>query len=162
MATTLPPLLAPWRTGDRELIRQYLGWPVVAGNLIQLTSAMNRAADFPDTVIAIQAWIDEIENLSADWADKVADGTAHLGNAAEYEGPMPGKTLTRDDLKKRADVLEWDTSLHRVRIVGGTAASSTLGGTLAGRIGSLKGQIIAALGLKPASGYSGSLQLVRS
>ena len=153
-----PSLLAPWRTGDRELVRQYLNWPATGYNLAQLSSAMNRVADAStETVEAIQGWIEEIEDLAADWSDKVAAGTAYLGTAAEYEGPIPGVTLTRDDLKKRADVLEWDTSLHRVRIVGGNA-----GGTLAGRAMGLKAAIAQALGLKPAGGSSGFTQLVRS
>ena len=159
MAT--PSTLSPWRSTDRELIRQYLAWPATGYNLTQLTSAMNRmAVDSVDTIAPIQGWIDEIERLTQDHADRVEDGTAHLGNVAEYEGVAPGKTLTRDDRKRRADVLEWDTSLHSVRIVSNGSAASTETGQRAARITGLKAQIVMALGLRPAGG--GGARLVRS
>jgi hypothetical protein len=160
----VPAVLAPWRAGppsDRELIRQYLAWPATGYNLTQITAAMNRmVGDSPDTIPAIQGWIDETETLTQDWADKISDGTAHLGNVAEYEGPAPGVTLTRDDLKKKVDVLEWDTSLNRRRVVTGGRADATEGGVIAARIGHLKAQIVMALGLQPAGG--GGARLVRS
>lgn len=161
MPATIPSVVAPWRSSDREKIRQYLVWPATGYNLTQLTGAMNRVAgDSPDTVVAIQDWIDEIESLTQDWADRVADNTAHLGNAAEYEGPMPGTTLTRDQIKRKVDVIEWDTSLLKTRIVAGRGSDSTAGGVLSARILNLKGQIMMALGLQPAGG--GGTRLVRS
>lgn len=169
MAATIPTLNALWRpTGsssrdDRELIRSYVGWPVSAYNLTQLTSVLNRAADTSAaTVTQVQAWIDAIEDLEETWADQVADGTAHLGNAASYQGPAPGTTLSRDDLKKRADVLEWDTSLLQVKYDSGNRSDSTAGGVLAARMQQLKGRIFNTLGIKPFDGGGGDTALLRS
>jgi hypothetical protein len=96
MPATIPTLNALWRPNDasqvddRELIRGYALWPLSAYNLTQLTAIMNRMAQVsPAAVASVQAWIDEIEILEQDWADKVADGTAHLGNVESYEGPHP-------------------------------------------------------------------------
>jgi hypothetical protein len=150
---TIPVLNSLWRItprDDRELIRSYAGWPLSVTNLTELTA------------IQVQRWIDEIENLEADYAEKVEIGTAHLGNAASYEGPTPGETLSRDDLKKKADVLEWDTSLLRVKYESG-GAGGTAGAVLGGRMESLKGRIFQALGIQPVSGSgSGITMLVRS
>lgn len=158
---TAPPI-SPWRTGDREIIRGYAAWPVIAYNIVQLTSAMNRVAEAsPEAVVQIQAWIDEAESLQQDWADQIGDGTAHIGNATRYEGPAPGSTLTRDDLLKRADVLEWDTTLSRVVIDSGGRADATAGGVLAARIGGLKAQVLQALGIQAAGAWGGN-QLLRS
>jgi len=165
----IPTLNALWRPNnssaveDRELIRGYAGWPIANHNQIQLTVAMNRAADTSAaTVRKVQAWIDEVEELELTWADQVADGTAHLGNVQSYQGPTPGTTLSRDDLKKRADVLEWDTSLLQVRYESGTRADATAGGVLAGRIAQLKARILQTLGLEAFDGAGGQARLVRS
>lgn len=157
-------MFAPWRSGDRELIRGYAGWPVSGYNLTQLTSAMNRVADTSaDAVVQIQAWIDEAENLQQDWADQVADGTAHLGNVQSYEGPAPGATPTRDQQLKKADVLEWDTALLRVSYQAGTRSDSTAGGVLHARVAELKARIIQAIGIQPFTmGGAGQARLVRS
>jgi hypothetical protein len=162
----IPTLNSLWRattTDDRELIRGYAGWPLSVSNLTELTAIMNRVAiTSTAAVVQVQKWIDEIETLESDWADKVESGTAHLGNAASYEGPAPGSSLTRDDLKKRADVLEWDTSLLRVKIDSG-GAGGTAGAVLGGRLVDLKGRIFQALGIEPVGrGGSGMAQLVRS
>jgi hypothetical protein len=169
MPAAIPTLNALWRPNgsstrdDRELIRGYASWPVSAYNLTQLTSILNRAADTsPATVTQCQAWIDEIENLEQDWSDKVADGTAHLGNVQSYEGPAPGASLSRDDLKKRADVLEWDTTLLRVRYESGGRADATAGGTIATRIQQLKSRILQTLGIKASDRSDGGAMLVRS
>jgi hypothetical protein len=164
---TLNPL---WRPNagsardDRELIRGYALWPVSEYNLTILTTILNRAADVsPGTVARCQAWIDEIEDLEQDWSDQVAAGTAHLSNAQEYEGPIPGTTLTRQDRQKKADVLEWDTSLLKVRTVSGGRADATAGGVLAARMAQLKHKILQALGIKPYDGSDGSsARLMRS
>jgi hypothetical protein len=159
MPAPIPALNPLWRpTGsdlrdDRELIRGYAGWPISSYNLAQLTSILNRAADAsPATVSQVQDWIDAIEDLEETWADQVADGTAHLGNVQSYQGPAPGTKLTRDDMKKRADVLEWDTSLLQVRYEAGTRSDSTAGGVLATRVQQLKGRILQTLGIKAAGG----------
>jgi hypothetical protein len=144
------------------LIRGYALWPVSAYNLTQLTSVLNRAADTSAaTVSQVQAWIDQVEDLETTWADQVADGTAHLGNVQSYQGPAPGTTLTREDRQKRADVLEWDTSLLGVSYQAGTRADSTAGGVLHARIAQLKGRILQTLGIKAYDGGDGDAMLVR-
>ena len=170
MPAAIPTLNALWRPNgsstrdDRELIRSYAAWPVSSYNLTQLTSILNRVADTSAaTVTQVQAWIDEIENLEADWADKVADGTAHLGNVQSYEGPAPGANLTRDDIRKKADVLEWDTSLLRVSYQSGGRPDATAGGTIAGRIAQLKSRILETCGIKASDrSGGGQAQLLRS
>lgn len=170
MPAAIPTLNPLWRPNggstrdDRELIRGYAMWPVSAYNLTQLTSVLNRVADTSAATVAqVQTWIDEVEDLEQTWADQVADGTAHLGNVQRYRGPAPGTTLTRDDLKKRADVLEWDTSLLQVEYESGGRPDATAGGTIANRIAQLKARILEAIGIK-ASDRSGGGQaaLVRS
>ena len=61
-------------------------------------------------------------------------------------------TLSRDDIKKRADVLEWDTSLLQVKYDSGTRADSTAGGVLSARIAQLKGRILQTLGIAGMTG----------
>ncbi len=165
MPAPIPTLNPLWRTtprDDRELIRGYAGWPVSAYNLTQLTSILNRAADTSAaTITQVQAWIDEVETLEQSWADQIDDGTAHLGNVQSYQGPAPGRTLTREDLKKRADVLEWDTSLLQVRYEAGSRSDSTAGGVLAARIAQLKGRILQTLGIAGMSD-AGQAALLRS
>lgn len=163
MPAPIPSTIAPWRSGDRELIRGYAGWPVSGYNLTQLTATMNRVADTStDAVTQIQAWIDEAENLQQDWADKVSDGTAHLGNVQSYKGPAPGATLTRDQQLKRADVLEWDTSLLNVEYQAGTRSDSTAGGVLHARVAELKARVIQAIGIQPFAMGAAPARLVRS
>ena len=162
----IPILNNLWRVSpkdDRELIRGYAGWPLSVSNLTELTSILNRVAITSSAaVVQVQKWIDEIENLEADYADQVESGKAHLGNAASYEGPAPGSSLSRDDLKKKADVLEWDTSLLLVKYESG-GAGGTAGAVLGGRLESLKGRIFQTLGIEPvAGGGSGMAMLVRS
>ncbi len=162
MPTTVPPVLSPWRSGDRELIRQYANWPCSGYNLTQLTAAMNRVAETStETVAAIQARIDKIESLDQDWTDKIEDGTAHLGNAVEYEGPIPGQTLTPNDYRSKLAVIEWDTSLRKVRTVTGGRSDATAGGLITGKIASLKAEILQDLGIQAANG-GGMVRLVRS
>jgi len=100
----LPTLDDAWRTSDpndREKIRQYAMLRAKQEDLHPLTVAMNELAEVsPATVTQVQAWIDEIELLEQDWADKVSDGTAHLGNAKTYKGPIPGKTITRSEERR--------------------------------------------------------------
>lgn len=170
MPATIPTLNALWRPNDasqvddRELIRGYALWPLSAYNLTQLTATMNRIAQVsPAAVASVQAWIDEIEILEQDWADKVADGTAHLGNVESYEGPAPGVALTRQDRLKQADVLQWDTELLKVKYEAGTRPDSTAGGVLHARVDKLKRKVFQTLGIKPYDGDDGtSSRLVRS
>lgn len=162
----IPTLNNLWRItpkDDRELIRGYAGWPLSVTNLTELTSILNRVAITSSAaVVQVQKWIDEIENLEADYADQVESGKAHLGNAASYEGPAPGSSLSRDDLKKKADVLEWDTSLLRVKYESG-GGGGTAGAVLGGRLADLKGRIFQTLGIEPVVGGGGGMaMLVRS
>jgi len=162
----IPTLNQLWRTSprdDRELIRGYAGWPVSSYNLQILTTILNRAADTSAaTVTQCQAWIDEIETLEQDWADQIGDGTAHLGNAAEYEGPLPGATVSRDQQLKKADVLEWDTSLLRVKVTTGGRADATAGGVRGTRIAQLQRRILQALGIRPYNDGGSGGRLLRS
>jgi hypothetical protein len=162
----IPTLNSLWRItpkDDRELIRGYAGWPLSVSNLTELTAILNRVAiTSTAAVVQVQKWIDEIETLESDWADQVESGTAHLGNAASYEGPSPGSSPSRDDLKKKADVLEWDTSLLRVKYESG-GAGGTAGAALGGRLADLKGRIFQTLGIEPVAGGGGGMaMLVRS
>lgn len=163
---TLDPLWRPNATGpspkardDRELIRSYSDQPAVHVVYHDLTVAMNRLADVsPAGVAQIQGWINEVENLEGQWAGYVEDGTAAQLQAAEYEGPIGGVALSRDNQLKRADVLEWDTQANRVRISNGTGGTATQANAIAGRIAQLKGRILKAMDLAP----SGQARLVRS
>ena len=167
---TIPTLNALWRPNggstvdDRELIRGYALWPLSAYNLTQLTATMNRIAQVsPAAVASVQGWIDEIEVLEQNWADQVEDGTAHLGNVESYEGPAPGATLTRQDRQTKADVLEWDSSLLKVKYQAGRRSDSTAGGVLHARVDKLKAKVFQTLGIKPYDGDAGSgSRLIRS
>lgn len=167
---TIPTLNALWRPNggsvidDRELIREYALWPLSEYNLTQLTATMNRIAQVsPAAVTSVQGWIDEIETLEQNWADQVEDGTAHLGNVESYEGPTPGTTLTRLDRQTKADVLEWDSSLLKVKYQAGRRSDSTAGGVLHARVDKLKAKVFQTLGIKPYDGDGGSgSRLVRS
>ncbi len=153
-------LLLPWRPNeigpepqerdDRELVRQYLGWPASESSLEAITTAMNGVAAVSASAVAkVQAWIDEVESLEATYADQVAAGTAHLQNAQEYEGPLPGAVITREEQLKKADVLEWDTSLLKVKVTSSGTALSTGTGVISDRIQQLRARVITALGLDP-------------
>jgi hypothetical protein len=160
MVAAIPTLNALWRPNgddatkdDRELIRAYSEQPAVAVVLHDLTVNMNRMADVsPVAVAQIQTWIDEVEALEAQWAGSVADGSASILQAAEYEGPINGTPLTRDDQLKRADVLEWDTQANRVRILNGNGGTATQANAIGGRIAQLKGRILKAMNLSPMTG----------
>ena len=160
---SIPTLNPLWRVtprDDRELIRSYAGWPLSVTNQTELTSILNRVALISaPTVSQVQRWIDEIEALEADYADRLEAGREPLLNAASYEGPAPGTTLTRDDLKSKADVLEWNTDLLRVKYESG-GSGGTAGAVLAGRLATLKGRIFRTLGIQPVGG--GQAMLVRS
>ena len=160
---SIPTLNSLWRStprDDRELIRSYAGWPLSVTNQTELTSILNRVALISaSSVSQVQRWIDEIEALEADYADRVEAGREHLLNAASYEGPAPGATLTRDNLKSKSDVLEWDTSLLRVKYESG-GSGGTAGAVLAGRLATLKGRIFQTLGIHPVGG--GQAMLGRS
>jgi hypothetical protein len=148
----------PKTRDDRGLIMAYAMWPVSVNNLKIITSILNRVAEIaPETVLHCQRWIDEIEELDEQWSGKIADGTAHLGNASSYEGPIPGKTLTRDDMKSKADVLEWNTDLQRVKYSTGNPAG-TEGAVISQRIEFLKARLLRTLGIDPLNGSCAMLR----
>jgi hypothetical protein len=156
----IPTLNALWRPNgsdatkdDRELIRGYSEQPAVETVLHDLTVNMNRMATVsPAAITQIQTWIDEIEELDEQWAGYVADGTASQLSAAEYEGPINGAPLSRDDQLKRADVLEWDTTANRVRIKSAAGGQGSQSAAIAGRIASLKGKVLQAMNLSRSAG----------
>lgn len=162
MALPLPTLNALWRTtpiDDRDAIRSYADAPATEVNLHRLTVAMNLMAEAsPAAVARCKSWISEIEDLETIWADKVVSGTAHLGNAEEYEGPVPGTTPTRDQQLRRADVVEWDTNLLRVRYRSGSGAG-TEGAVLAARVQELKHKVLIAVGF---DGATAGARIIRS
>lgn len=171
---SITPLLPQWRpnaTGpspkdrpDRELIRQYAEAPASEGALEAITEAMNMAAlNSPDTVAQLQAWINEIQDLETDYADKVATGVAHLGNASEYEGLRPGASPTVDDVATKADVLEWDPAiLFKVRTKSSGRPLETATGVTQDRIQQLKARVLEALGLSGIASGDGTFSLERS
>jgi hypothetical protein len=157
---TIPTLNALWRPNgadatkdDRELIRGYSEQPAVETVLHDLTVNMNRMATVsPAAITQIQTWIDEIEELDEQWSGFVADGTASQLSAAEYEGPINGTAVSRDDQLKRADVLEWDTTANRVRIKSAAGGQGSQSAAIAGRIASLKGKVLQAMNLSRSAG----------
>lgn len=159
---TLPTLNPLWRSdsiNDRELIRIYSGAPATGVNMAALTNAMNLMAEAsPAAVASCQKAIDEIEDLEATWADRVSAGTSVLSAAQEYDGPIPGVTLTQEDRMRRADVVEWDSSLLRVKYSTGGGAS-TEGSHMAARVEALKQQVLTAIGFQ---GYSSAGRVIRS
>lgn len=168
----LPSLNALWRpTGsstvnDRDLIRVYIGWPATDASLTELTEQMNSvAALVPSTVAQIQAWLDEIVTLEETQADAVDAGTAHLGSAEEYEGPIPGTSPTRDQQLSQAGKLSWDTSLLKARYRFGSNARATAQGQREERIEVLVGRIAQSLNVRrlaPQGPGGGAGMLLRS
>jgi hypothetical protein len=156
----IPTLNALWRPNgadatkdDRELIRGYSEQPAVEVVLHDLTVNMNRMATVsPAAITQIQTWIDEIEELDEQWSGFVADGTASQLSAAEYEGPINGTAVSRDDQLKRADVLEWDTTANRVRIKSAAGGQGSQSAAIASRIASLKGKVLQAMNLSRSAG----------
>lgn len=142
----------PKTRDDRELIRSYSNQPAAEVVYHDLTVTMNRlAAVSPAAVAQIQTWVNEIENLEGDWAGQVADGNATYAQATEYEGPLPGATIERADMLQKADVLQWDTDLKKVKFKTAPGAN-TQAGNMGQRIADLKGRILTALDLVPRHG----------
>lgn len=177
MPQPLTPLNPLWRSAlasppdavdDRELIRMHCNWGGHYEALEILTQRMNEVAEtYAPTVTTIQGWLDRIQILEQDHADAVEAGTAHLANAEEYEGPIPGTSPTRDEQLSQAGKLSWDTSLLKARYRFGTTAGAagTADGQRRSEISQLRYRILDALALDEQAttmggfGYSG---LVRS
>ena len=149
---------------DLALIRTYINWPATDGSLTELIQQLNSVAkNLPATVTQVQAWVDEIRDLEETQADAVADGTAHLGNAEEYEGPIPGTSPTRQQQLSQAGKLTYDTSLLKARYRFGGGAKATAQGQREERIGLLVSRIAAALNVRPMPAVgSGGGMLLRS
>jgi hypothetical protein len=166
---TLPTVDPLWRPNttfpgvdDLALIRTYINWPASDGSLTELIQQLNAVAkNSPATVTQVQGWVDEIEELEETQADAVSDGTAHLGNAEEYEGPVPGTEPTRAQQLSQAGKLTWDTSLLKARYRFGSGARATAQGQRDERIGFLVSRIASALNVQPlprvSAGSSGML-----
>lgn len=160
----IPTLHNSWRTtnpDDRDVIRQWAQAPVTESGMTWITSAMNTVATLlPGTVTNCKAWIDEALALEETHAEQVAAGTAHIGNASSYEGLRPGADPTRDDMRSKLDVVEWDVkTLYSVRIESGNNPTATAQGQTAQRIAVLQQRVLTALGLQPAA--AGGAQLFR-
>lgn len=171
MATlpTLDPLWRPTATStrnDRDLIRTYIGWPATNGSLTELIQQMNTVAALaPSTVSQVQGWVDEIANLEETQADAIDAGTAHLGNAEEYDGPIPGTSPTRAQQLSQAGKLSWDTSLLKARYKFGSGARATAQGQRDERIELLTNRIANALNCRrmaPQGAAGGGGMLLRS
>jgi hypothetical protein len=101
-----PPAIAPgWHSGvlplnqtreqTRDQIRSILGMPVILDSLVEITVAMNTIADLsPEAITRIEALLAEHKTL-------ITSQVAAQSRAA-WDGAAP---------LKRADVLEYDTSL---------------------------------------------------
>ena len=143
---------SPNTRDDRELIRSYSGQPALEIVLHDITVSMNRMATIsPAAVAQIQTWINEIETLEASWAAQVTSGTAHYAQADEYEGPIPGTTITREDMVSKADVMSWDTDLMKVKFKSGGAGMTQAGAT-GQRVADLRSRVLRAMDLMPKGG----------
>jgi hypothetical protein len=152
MTVPLPDLDIQWRQtadiNDRELIRTHLNYPASDASLTMIIQQMNSvAAVSPETVARIQGWLDEIIELEEIQADAVLDGTAHLSNAKEYEGVIPGTIPTRDQQLSQAGKLSWDTSVLKARYVFGEGTRNTAQGQRDERRGLLVSRIVQAVGI---------------
>jgi len=149
---TLDPLWRPTSTStrnDRDLIRTYIGWPATDGSLTELTQQMNAAAGLSSSTVAqVQEWVDEIVTLETTQADEIDAGTAHLGNAEEYDGPIPGTSPTRAQQLSQAGKLSWDTALLKARYRFGSGARATAQGQRDERIELLTARIAQALNVQ--------------
>lgn len=153
---SLPNLDPLWRpntsngaVNDRELIRTYIKWPATIASLTELIMQLNSVASIsPATVTQVQAWLDEVVELEQVQADEIADGTAHLSNLQEYEGPIPGKTITEELRQSKLGEIEYDTTLQKNRLVFSTGLRSTPQGQREERISKLISRITQACNLE--------------
>lgn len=166
----IPALDALWRpstsstTNDLAQIRMLIGWPATDSSLTELVQQLNAVAkNSPATVAQVQGWVDEIATLEETQSDEVDSGTAHLGNAEEYEGPIPGTSPNRDAQLSDAGKLKWDTSLLKARYRFGTGARASAQGQRDERIELLTSRIAVAINVqRMARGGVGAGMLSRS
>jgi hypothetical protein len=129
------------REKTRNDLRGVLDVPASGDGLAMLTAYMNGIADIAPDAVA------EVEALLAEW--KTCDAARA---AAEVAAPWDdGAPL------KRADVLEYDTSLLAS---GGWAASRTAG--LSARMEAIQARLRATLGLPRSAAGSGVVPMIRS
>jgi len=158
------PNLASPGINDLGRIRMLINWPASDASLTWLIQQLNSVASVsPSTVPQVQAWLDEITTLEETQSDEVDSGTAHLSNAEEYEGPIPGVTITQEQRQSQVGKLSWDTSLLKARYKFGGSARATAQGQRDERIELLTGRIATALNVQrlPRGGY-GAGMLLRS
>lgn len=163
----LPDLDILWRpntsnaaVNDRELIRIYINWPATIASLTELIQQLNSVASIsPPTVTLVQGWLDEIIELEEIQAGEINDGTAHLSNLQEYEGPIPGKTITQDDRLTQAGKLQWDSALLKSKLTFSSGPRSTPQGQREERIKTLIHRIAQSCNLQI---YNPSGLLIRS
>lgn len=151
--------IPPWRETDREDIRAILCLPATEGVLTILTVNMNTLADYsPETVTSVQGWVDQYKALEDKWNGVLEGGDVAGAYATEYEGLRPGAEVTREDMLKKADVLEWDTETqYKVRIAGGTSSSASLAGAIRDQMNLLIQKICTALSICQLMGDGGSI-----
>lgn len=147
---------------DLAQIRELIGWPASHASLTGLIEQLNSVASLsPATVAQVQGWLDEISALEEAHADALDAGTAHLGNAEEYEGPIPGTAPTRDQQQNQVGELSWDTSLLKARYKFGSSARATIQGQRDERIELLTSKIATAINVRrlPRGGFGGGMLL---
>ena len=151
----------PWRETDREDIRSILEIQVTHHTLTLITSSMNQLADLsPPTVTSVQTWIDRWNELEAEWNAILDSGDVQSQFATEYEGLRPGTDVAREDMLKKADVLEWDTDTqYKVTLKTGGGMGTTKAGAMRDQMAFLADRINRALTLERlvGSGYGAAL-----
>lgn len=140
-------LIPPWRDTDREDIRMILSIPLTVPALTTLTVNMNSVAEIsPETVPTIQGWVDQWKAYDEQWNGVIAGGDVAAAYATSYEGLRPGAEVTRDDMLKKADVLEWDTETqYKIKVEGAAGSSGSLAGAIRDQMNLLAHKICTAL-----------------
>lgn len=151
----------PWRETDREDIRSILEIQATQHTLMLITSSMASVADFsPPTVTSVQAWIDQWKELESQWSAILISGNVQASFATEYEGLKPGVEVSREDMLKKADVLEWDTETQfKVKLNTGGGSGTTQAGAMRDQMAFLADRICRALTLERlvGSGHGAAL-----
>lgn len=151
----------PWRETDREEIRSILEIQVTHHTLTIITSSMNGVADLsPPTVTSVQAWVDRWKELETEWNAILDSGDVQSQFATEYEGLRPGVEVAREDMLKKADVLEWDVQTqYGVKLKTGGGMGTTKAGAMRDQMAFLADRICRALTLQNlvGSGYGAAL-----
>ena len=151
----------PWRETDREDIRSILEIQVTHHTLTLITSSMNQLAGLsPQTVTSVQTWVDRWKELETEWNAILDSGDVQSQFATEYEGIRPGTEVAREDMLRKADVLEWDTETqYKVTVKTGGGMGTTKAGAMRDQMAFLADRINRALTLERlvGSGYGAAL-----